>query len=89
MKILCVEDGSIDVENLENELKDGGLLIYRHGAEKPYVLEISSPDLCYKKMWKELKNEIIKKLPYTTSFRVEDITRLVGEIEDKYLGENN
>ena len=89
MKILCVEDGSVDVDNLENESKDGGLLVYRHGAEKPYVLEISSPDLCYKKMWEELKNKIVKSLPYTTSFKVENITRFIGEIENKYLGGNN
>lgn len=41
MKILCVEDGSVDIDNLEeNGLQDGGILVYRQGAEKPYVLEI-------------------------------------------------
>ena len=42
MKILCVEDGSIDMEGLEKEpLQDGKILVYRNGAKPPFVLEIS------------------------------------------------
>ena len=42
MKILCVEDGSVDIEGLEEEpLQDGKILLYRQGTKPPFVLEIS------------------------------------------------
>lgn len=42
MKILCVEDGSIDIELLEEEpLQDGKILVYRQGAKPPFLLELS------------------------------------------------
>lgn len=41
MKILCVEDGSVDIDPLENgELRDGKVLVYRQGSKPPFVLEI-------------------------------------------------
>ncbi len=44
MKILCVEDGSVDVDKLEEEgLKDGSILVYRQGAKPPFVLEVDMP----------------------------------------------
>lgn len=40
MKILCVEDGSVDLNALEEEpLRDGLVLVYRQGATPPYTLE--------------------------------------------------
>ena len=43
MKILCVEDGSVDLEAIEQDgLKDGGILVYRQGSQPPYVLEIEN-----------------------------------------------
>ena len=41
MKIICVEDGSVDLEAIEQDgLKDGGILVYRQGSQPPYVLTI-------------------------------------------------
>ena len=41
MKILCVEDGSVDIDALENgELRDGKVLVYRQGSKPPFILEI-------------------------------------------------
>ena len=41
MKILCVEDGSVDLNTLEEEpLRDGKVLVYRQGATPPYTLEL-------------------------------------------------
>ena len=41
MKILCVEDGSVDIDALENgELGDGKVLVYRQGSKPPFILEI-------------------------------------------------
>ena len=44
MKILCIEDGSVDLEALEN-IKDGGVLLYRKGSTPPHVIEISKKDV--------------------------------------------
>jgi hypothetical protein len=45
MKILCVEDGSVDLDALEREpLRDGKILVYRQGATLPYVLELNDND---------------------------------------------
>lgn len=43
MKILCVEDGSVDIDNLPNrkEWRDDKVLVYRQGSNPPFVLEIS------------------------------------------------
>ena len=41
MKILCVEDGSVDIDALESgKLGDGEVLVYRQGSKPPCILEI-------------------------------------------------
>lgn len=42
MKILCIEDGSVDMEALTNgeNLSDGKILVYRKGSVPPYIIEI-------------------------------------------------
>ena len=42
MKILCIEDGSVDIEALTNapDLCDGKILIYRQGSVPPYIIEL-------------------------------------------------
>ena len=41
MKILYVEDGSVDIDALENgELRECKVLVYRQGSKPPFVLEI-------------------------------------------------
>ena len=43
MKILCIEDGSVDMNKLEQEgLKDGKILVYRQGSKPPYILEFDN-----------------------------------------------
>lgn len=60
MKILCVEDGSVDIDALENgELRDGKVLVYRQGSKPPFVLDI--PNTNIPRVLKELK-EIQAKL---------------------------
>lgn len=42
MKILCVEDGSVDIEKLENgEVREGKVLVYKQGSKPPFVLDIA------------------------------------------------
>lgn len=41
MRILCVEDGSVDMDAIESgKLSNGKVLIYRQGAQKPFILDI-------------------------------------------------
>ena len=54
MKVLCVEDGSVDIDALENgELRDGKVLVYRQGSKPPFVLEI--PNNNKSRLLKELE----------------------------------
>lgn len=46
MKILCVEDGSIDIDKIESEgLQNGKVLVYRQGAKPPFVIEIDDKQI--------------------------------------------
>ena len=58
MKILCIEDGSVDVDAIENgELRDGKVLVYRTGSKPPFVLEIND-EYNYQQFWNLLKKQI-------------------------------
>lgn len=57
MKILCVEDGSVDLNTLEEPLRDNKVLVYRRGATPPYVLELN-----YDTKRKSCLNYVIKEL---------------------------
>lgn len=59
MRILCVEDGSVDIEALEQEgLKDGKILVYRQGANMPFVLELPDVKITWKDRWDKLREYI-------------------------------
>ena len=60
MGILAVEDGSIDVENLEEEgLSPGKVLIYRQGSNSPKLLSSDSLPLDFQTEEKNLINEFV------------------------------
>lgn len=41
ISILCVEDGSVDIQNIEeNGLQDCNVLVYRQGSRPPFVLQL-------------------------------------------------
>lgn len=89
MKILCVEDGSIDVNAIENgDLQSGKVLIYRQNARVPFVLDIPLNESHYEQMWKELKHSADDKTKsqYDLNFGI-DLTNLIYEIEKKFNGE--
>lgn len=58
MKLLCVEDGSVDTDALEeyidDNLKGVKVVVYRQGANQPYLID-NKDDL------KDLHREIIEK----------------------------
>ena len=65
VNILCVEDGSVDLDSLEQEgLQDGKILVYRQGARPPFVLSFKFDD-------SQLKHEqnkvVLEKLEDTQS----------------------
>lgn len=55
MKILCIEDGSVDLNAIKN-LKNGDYIVYRQNSNPPFVLEI---DESFNKEKQRIKNEII------------------------------
>lgn len=93
MKILCVEDGSVDIESFdiesfETDLKNGKVLLYRQGAKPPYVLDIDAPDFVYKEMWEKLKSNYSNVWNYSVhSFSAENIIDEMREYEKNYLGD--
>ena len=60
MGILSVEDGSIDVENLEEEgLSPGKVLIYRQGANSPKMITSDALPIDFRQEEEALLNEFI------------------------------
>lgn len=64
ISILCVEDGSVDIDDLEN-LEDGKVLIYRQGSKPPFVLELYEPKLISTPVitedkWQKLKDKLLE-----------------------------
>lgn len=85
MKILCVEDGSVDVDAIQNgDMRDGKVLVYRKGAEKPFVLDVPANEGVFEKMWEELNRECDRLLVYNNSFGMQ-LHNKIREIENKYL----
>lgn len=85
MKVLCVEDGSVNVDAIESgELKDGKILVYRQGSKPPFVLDIpDETSAAYKKfivVWEELKR-FIEENEYWSEF-AKDALKKMEEIEN-------
>lgn len=63
INILCVEDGSVDVESLKDEgLHDGKVLIYRQGATPPFVLKLKTDDGEFKSEQNKVAVEKLEEL---------------------------
>lgn len=81
MKILCVEDGSVDLDELEESgLQDGKILVYRQGARPPYILEFKdNKEGISKDKWEELKSYV--KKGKDTSYLVKAILDKMEQLE--------
>lgn len=87
MKILCVEDGSVDFEKLE-DLQNGKVVVYREGARQPFVIELDAPNPTYKKMWETLKSYYFKDYDVlSVKYSANDFYRKMKEFEQLFLGE--
>lgn len=63
MRILCVEDGSVDIDALENgELRDGKVLVYRQESKPPFILEIPDKGGIWFKRWQKLREYVETEL---------------------------
>ena len=83
MKILCVEDGSVDLNALEKEpLRDGSVLVYRQGATPPYVLELTDTNANAIKELREVQNQL------ATNDRLQCLNYVVNRIKELGGGEN-
>lgn len=73
MKILCIEDGSVNIDAIEEKgLQDGKILVYRQGARPPFVLDLGDPD--------QLAN-------YKRALQLENKERFIG-VEGMWMSEN-
>jgi hypothetical protein len=61
MGILTVEDGSVDVDNLEEEgLSPGKVLIYRQGSNAPSIMDMGKLPIDFSEEEEKLLNEFIQ-----------------------------
>ena len=45
VELLCVEEGSVDLDKLrENGVPDSKIIVYRKGSKAPYILRIKSDE---------------------------------------------
>lgn len=87
MKLLCVEDGSVDLDDIEEKgLKADKPLIYRSGSQKPFVLEVDIPEGTYKKMWEELCETFKAPLSYDY-VSIKSLRESISNIQEKYTNE--
>ncbi len=87
MKILCVEDGSVDIDSLENDgLHDGKVLVYRQGSTPPFVLDLPDDKTnMYQKfieIWENLKSTV--KYYKSSSQYVMDILDTMERLEETW-----
>lgn len=84
MKILCVEDGSVDLDALEREpLRDGKVLVYRQGATPPYVMELTDTNANVIKELRKIQTQLVR------NNRQKCLDYVVNRIKELGGGEND
>lgn len=84
MQILCVEDGSVDLDALEQDgLKDGMILPYRQGANPPFVLELDIDN--YSKLDKRVLEEKLSNFALKYNNLKNFTTSIVEQCKNKTL----
>ena len=83
MKILCVEDGSVDLDALEREpLRDGKILVYRQGATPPYVVELTDTNANVIKELRKVQTQLAR------NDRLQCLNYVVNRIKELGGGKN-
>lgn len=99
MKILCVEDGSVDIDAIENRgLRDGKVLVYKQGSKPPFVLDIPNNNISIvlkelKEIRARLENDMIGNL-YNNVYNVLEhyynyVIKRIKYIENELKGDND
>lgn len=83
INLLCVEDGSVDIDDLEEGLHDGKVVVYRQGAKPPFVLEINKSSDVYYNKWEKLKNLYETHLKNRSPYMSVTIEETIREFLDK------
>lgn len=68
MKILCIEDGSVDIDKLEYDLKERGIIQYRQGSTPPYVLDMGDNNIKKLREWVEAEISYLKSIEIDTDY---------------------
>lgn len=84
MKILCVEDGSVDLDNLPNmrEWREDKVLVYRQGSKPPFVLDIEDYTLSkdrFIEKWNKVKG-VVENFSYQSGY-CQEILDLMNKLE--------
>ena len=86
INLLIVEDGSVDIDDLEEGLHDGKVVVYRQGATPPFVLEINRNSDTYYSKWMKLKNYYKQLLEerkmFMNNYEIEAVTRFITAMEE-------
>ena len=86
INLLCVEDGSVDIDDLEEGLHDGKVVVYRQGATPPFVLEINKSSDVYYNKWEKLKafyKDVLKeRKPWMHSNNIEAIKLFLDKMKE-------
>ena len=83
INLLCVEDGSVDIDDLEEGLHDGKVVVYRQGATPPFVLEINKSSDVYYNKWEKLKNLYETHLKNSSPYMSVTILETIRQFLDK------
>lgn len=70
-KVLFVEDGSVDTDDIEERFPDIPIIIYRQGAPKPEFIDVEMPeanDLYTVKQIKDCVSKVLRRLPRTSDY---------------------
>ena len=88
MKILCIEDGSVDLDALldKKEWRDDKVIVYRQGSRPPFVVEITE-NCNYERCWNELKAHLENLQEVSTAEKKMCIINILSAM-DKILMKN-
>ena len=86
INLLCVEDGSVDINALKEGLHDGKVVVYRQGTKPPFVLEINKSSDVYYNKWERLKafyKDVLKeRKPWMPQQQFDDIKGFLEKMKE-------
>ena len=90
--ILYVEDGSVDIDELENNLgKETKIVVYRQGSQKPVLIQLREPiNLDYTtEMLQSRIDKAVERLESCPGMQMYELHRMVCEVVNILRGSNS